>query len=343
MNRATADHFHIVTAPDPAAWADFVDQHPAGNIFHTPAMQAVAAEIRGWQPITLAALAPEDGRILALLPLVQTAVLSGPLRPLTSRIVAYGGALAEESEQGEAALAALLAYHNRRIRLHTLFTELRHQSDVSRWQPLFAEASYTWEGHLNYLIDLTPPADEIFARLSRSGRRNVRLAQRKFGLEVTEVTDLAGVEAFYQLLQDVYARARVPLTDRSLFLAAFRHLYPLGRLRIVLARGEMGIIAGRAALLYKDTVYDWYAGAHHRHLSAYPNDLLVWHLLSWGHEHGYHCFNFGGAGRPDEPYGVREFKAKFGGELVNYGRSVAVHSPLYRLATWAYRLYRRAM
>ena len=36
--------------------------------------------------------------------------------------------------------------------------------------------------------------------------------------------------------------------------------------------------------------------------------------------------DFGGAGKPDEPYGVRTFKAKYGGELVNYGRYVCVHS-----------------
>jgi lipid II:glycine glycyltransferase (peptidoglycan interpeptide bridge formation enzyme) len=35
-----------------------------------------------------------------------------------------------------------------------------------------------------------------------------------------------------------------------------------------------------------------------------------------------------GAGKPDESYGVRDFKAKFGGQLVEHGRFQIVLSPL---------------
>ena len=36
---------------------------------------------------------------------------------------------------------------------------------------------------------------------------------------------------------------------------------------------------------------------------------------------------FGGAGKPDKPYGVRDYKLKFGGQLVNWGRFEKVHKP----------------
>ena len=53
-------------------------------------------------------------------------------------------------------------------------------------------------------------------------------------------------------------------------------------------------------------------------------------------------FDFGGAGRPDERYGVREFKAKFGGQQVNYGRFVCVHHPFtLRLTRIGYEIVRR--
>ena len=32
-----------------------------------------------------------------------------------------------------------------------------------------------------------------------------------------------------------------------------------------------------------------------------------------------------GAGKPDEDYGVRDFKAKFGGELLEHGRYLKIH------------------
>ena len=73
-----------------------------------------------------------------------------------------------------------------------------------------------------------------------------------------------------------------------------------------------------------------------------PPDLpLVWHALELGNRSGYRLFDFGGAGRPDEAYGVRDFKAKFGGELVNYGRNVRVHAPLrMQLSRMGYQLVR---
>jgi lipid II:glycine glycyltransferase (peptidoglycan interpeptide bridge formation enzyme) len=35
-----------------------------------------------------------------------------------------------------------------------------------------------------------------------------------------------------------------------------------------------------------------------------------------------------GAGKPEETYGVRDFKARFGGELVEHGRYLCVRKPL---------------
>jgi lipid II:glycine glycyltransferase (peptidoglycan interpeptide bridge formation enzyme) len=69
---------------------------------------------------------------------------------------------------------------------------------------------------------------------------------------------------------------------------------------------------------------------------------LVWLALEFGCDRGFHTFDFGGGGKPDEEYGVRDFKAKFGGDLVNYGRNVLVHSPIQLQASeLGYQLLRR--
>jgi lipid II:glycine glycyltransferase (peptidoglycan interpeptide bridge formation enzyme) len=95
-------------------------------------------------------------------------------------------------------------------------------------------------------------------------------------------------------------------------------------------------------LLYKDVVYYWYTGTLRSHARARAGDLLVWHAIQLGHSDGYGVLDFGGAGKPDEPYGVRDFKAKYGGELVDFGRDVWVPAPLrLRLATVGYETMRR--
>ena len=73
-----------------------------------------------------------------------------------------------------------------------------------------------------------------------------------------------------------------------------------------------------------------------------PNEALVWHILQWGKANGFQVFDFGGGGNPNEPYGPREFKLKFGGAQVSYGRNVCIHSQLrFNLSKAGYGLYRR--
>jgi lipid II:glycine glycyltransferase (peptidoglycan interpeptide bridge formation enzyme) len=73
-----------------------------------------------------------------------------------------------------------------------------------------------------------------------------------------------------------------------------------------------------------------------------PNEILIWYSLSWGADQGYKVYDFGGAGKPDEEYGVRRFKAKFGGELVRFGRNKRVHYPLLlKVSQLGYQLGKR--
>lgn len=60
-------------------------------------------------------------------------------------------------------------------------------------------------------------------------------------------------------------------------------------------------------------------------------------------EHGYVRFDMMGAGAPsDGGYGVRDFKAKFGGQLVEHGRfKYILNKPLYKLGTIGVQLIRK--
>ena len=86
---------------------------------------------------------------------------------------------------------------------------------------------------------------------------------------------------------------------------------------------------------------DWYAGADDNYLEFRPNDVLVWEVLKWGKISNYSLFDFGGAGKPNVPYGVRDYKLKFGGELVNFGRFEIVNKPvLYFIVKNTFNLIR---
>jgi lipid II:glycine glycyltransferase (peptidoglycan interpeptide bridge formation enzyme) len=83
--------------------------------------------------------------------------------------------------------------------------------------------------------------------------------------------------------------------------------------RFTLARVGQASAAVSVELVYKDVIYGWFGGMDRAYGSFLPNELLTWHILKWGTEKGFRLYDFGGAGKPDEEYGVSNFKAKFGG------------------------------
>ena len=318
----------------------FVEEHPQSNIFHTPEMFQVFERVQGHQP-TLWAVVDGHNCPLALLLPVQVTVMDGLLRAFTTRAVAYGSALCVPGPEGKEALAMLLRTYQGETRRSTLFTELRNLSDLSDVQPVLNECGFAYEKHLNFLIDLDRPEEAIWRKISRSGQQSVRTSHNK-GTIIEEVTERERVKIAYQLLQKVYARVHVPLAGLTLFEAAFDLLAPQGMFKILMARINEHYIGTCLLLMYNQRVIFWYGGSDRAFSSHYPMESLMWRTFQLSKEHGFRIFDFGGAGKPEEDYGPRKFKAKFGGTLVNYGRNICVHAPLaFSISKRAYALMRR--
>jgi serine/alanine adding enzyme len=128
------------------------------------------------------------------------------------------------------------------------------------------------------------------------------------------------------LLQQTYKNAKIPLADVSLFESAFDILTPKNRLKFFLAKYNTEYIGGIMAPMYKGVISEWYVCGSRAHSKLYSSEMVTWHPIEWGSENGYHTFDFLGAGKPDEEYGVREFKRQFGVRVVNYGRYKKVYS-----------------
>lgn len=157
-----------------------------------------------------------------------------------------------------------------------------------------------------------------------------------------EELDYLHIERIYQIIYEVYKNANLPLADLSLFKSAFKVFGPKRMVKYFGAFNNNELIGIRCILAYRETLYDWYIGSLKKYLDKYPNDLLPWEVFKWGKENGYKVFDFGGAGKPDEEYGVRDYKKKFGGEMVNYGRFEKVHQPVkYRIAKAGFKLWQR--
>lgn len=340
----------IVRNLDRESWSRFVLDHPDGNIFHTPEMFDVYERAANHTPQLWAAVETHSGgngaggeeHLLALFLPVEITVLGGPLRRLTTRAVVFGSILCQPGAKGEQALARVLEVYRQEADGRVLFTELRNITPLGPLRPVLEREGFAYEEHLNFLVDLDRPAEEILQAITKRTRKRIRSGLRKGDVVVEDVQDSHGLAECYALLRATYAAAEVPLAGVALFEAALEILVPRGMARFFLARVEGKPAACSVELLYKDRSYGWYGGTDREFSSYNPTEILYWHVFEWSAANGYRVYDFGGAGKPDEEYGVRDFKSKFGGELVEYGRNTCVHAPLLlRASKMGYSVARR--
>lgn len=322
---------------DRGSWSDFVRRHPRGTIFQTPEMFDVYAATRGMRP-TVVGLSSDEGDLVGVLCSVVQSEFPGVLRRLTARAVVRGGPLGAESCD----FGRLVGAHGRAaVDAGSIYTVVSNGWDARGTPADLTRVGYQLEPALNFMVDLTRSEAELWAAIHPTRRKQVSRAERR-GLEVRDVVDVGELPAHYALLVRTYRSVGLPVFDESLFRAAFERLVPQGLMRVFGAYADGRLVGSRMVLAYGDTVHDWFAGSEREAKDLYPNDALVWAVLKAFAGGRWKRFDFGGAGRPDQPYGVRDFKRKFGGEEVAYGTYRTVHRPLTNLAlTSARRLARR--
>lgn len=333
--------YHIVNSLPESEWRCFVEQHPEGNIFHTPDMFHVFQQVKDYHPELWAALG-DDGRILALFIPVHITLKNGIMKKITTRTNVFGGVLVSNESEAVQALTELLHAYQKSSGNNSLFTEIRNISPTDRFQDILCQYGFKYEEQLNYLIDLTPSPDEVFKRIGQRTRKNIRREMNLSRIQIIQASEQKEIMESYDLLINSYRHAQVPLSDKSLFLTAYTELAPKGMITVLIALVDQIPAATSIELFFKDTVTGWFAGMDRSLGSHCANEILMWHVLKNSSEMGYKKYDFGGAGRSDQKYGVRDFKAKFGGTLVDYGRNTWVPKPfILEMGKLGYRLYRR--
>jgi len=333
----------VVRQLDEYRWKEFVNNNPRGNIFHTPEMFHVFACTKGQRPELWAVVDEKENPVALLLP-VKITLVNGPFRRFTTRAIVYGSILCAPDKHGGKALSLLLQTYQQEVGGSVLFTELRNLTNLTEFQNVLKANGFAYEEYLNYLINLDRPAEDILQDIGKRTRKIIRKGLRDQVVQVSEVSNRSELVPWYNVLQKTYEKAQVPLADRTMFEAAFDELFPKGMAKFLLAKVNGTVAACSVELSYKNTIYGWYGGTD-RSFGKYPsNEMLMWYILEWGANNGYKVYDFGGAGRPGEEYGVRDFKAKFKGELVCFGRNAYVHnSTLLKISILGYKIYRRLL
>jgi serine/alanine adding enzyme len=331
----------VVDSAGDEAWDELVARCADANIFHSREYIGCFAGSKRYVPFSV--FLEEDGRLVAGMVGLHNRMFGSRLPGLSSRAVVYGGVLVDDGVNDGALdghVAALLSAYDGLMRRRSLFTEIRNVADAARLVEPLSRCGYEFEPHLNYLIDLRDGHERVLRAISSRLRRKIKRARKS--VDVVEVGDDAGLEEFYALVAETYSRVHIPFFDLDVFRSVFRRLHPLGRVRFTLAVHDGRTIASRAALVFRGRVFDWFAGSNAEGNSLNANAWSAYEMMEWGCGAGMDVFDFGGAGDPRQPYGVRDFKSRFHGELVDLGRFTKIYSrPRYALSRLGYRLARR--
>ncbi len=329
--------YKVFTSLDKKKWSDFVSNHPHGNIFQTPEMYEVYKRTKKFEP-QLVAVADNE-RMLGLLLAVIQKEYTGPLGYLTARSIIVGGPLVENNDQK--VLDSIIEQYEKLIKRKAIYSQFRNlwQQDMER--NAFEGYGFEYEDHLNILVDLTKSDEQLWNEVNSKRKNKIRRALKENAYFSVEESD-DSLPKSYAILKEVYGRAKLPLPDYEFFLNLKSSLTGESKLHIFTAKYNGEIIGCMLALGYKNVLYDFYAGAYSEYYKKYPNDLIPWEVFRWAKQNGYTVFDFGGAGKPGVPYGVRDYKKKFGGAMVELGRYEKVHKPaLMELAKLGLKVWQK--
>lgn len=320
--------------PNKEMWNNFVDSNKHSCIFQRYEMADIYNKTRNMTGLRLA-VSDKKEKLLACM--IIKLEYKKFLKLFTSISIIENAPLYEDSEEGRRAAEFLIKHYNRYIKRKALYSNVKINKN-SFLGHLYESEKYNKNECLNFEIKLNGNANAVFKLIHKSRRKNIKRAKKK-GLTVIEATKPLLID-FYKLLKENYDKVGILIPDISFFNAAF-DLMP-NSVKLFFARYQDKLIAGRIVLLYRKEIFDWYAGASSEFLHLFPNDALVWHVLEYGCKNGYELFDFGGAGVADEEYGVREFKKRFGGQLIRYNSFKKIHRPIItKLGSMLFSFYRK--
>ena len=322
---------------DRAAWAELVKTNTTGTWFQTPeAYEFFASMPELFRPFAVGVGdTPELNSGLTneeTLRGVCVGYVTKEKNPIkqffTRRAIIIGGPALADDCTGEE-VGVLMKAVREMLQSQAIYVETRNFNNYSRWKSAFEKAGFAYQPHLNFHVD-TSSVEVAEANIGKSRKRDIRTTIRE-GVTIIEKPTEGQVMEYYSILDDLYkTRVKTPLFPEAFFQVLAKH--PDARFLLTELNGK--IIGGTVCVAQVGKcLYEWFAcGEDGVYPHVFPSCYATYAGIRYAAEHNMPRFDMMGAGKPDEAYGVRDFKAKFGGKEVEHGRFLCVTKPLlYRI------------
>ena len=313
---------------DRQQWSELVQTSETGTWFQSPeAYDFFASLPELMEPFVYAA--GKSGELRAVCVGYVTKE-SNPIKQFFTRraIIIGGPVLANDCLNEEVKL--LLSTLNFKLSTGSnapIYIETRNFNDFSPWKEAFHAAGFSYKPHLNFHVDPS------LNNLSDNRKRQLKKSDATTELAVSE----SEIQEWYLVLAELYrTKVKTPLWPIEFFLKAYRQNIA----KFLLVKHEGRVIGGSMVVSDQRTVYEWFeCGLNADCKDQYPSVRATYAGIQLAHQTGCKRYDMMGAGEPGVPYGVRDFKAEFGGQLVEHGRFLCVTKPLlYKIGTIAVKI-----
>ena len=241
-------------------------------------------------------------------------------RFFTRRAIIPGGVLLSPDISKDA-LSLLLSTMKKQLTRKAIYIEFRNYNDYNQFKVTFEKEQFKYEPHLNFHV-ASNDVESALMNLNSTKRRDVKISKKE-GAEIILASKEEEVLEFYEILDDLYkTKIKTPLFSYEFFQKLFYSDFG----KIVLIRYQNKIIGGSICVeLENKTLYEWFVcGLDRQFKNVYPSTLATWGAIEYAASHGLARFDMMGAGKEGDGYGVRDFKSKFGGQLVEHGRFIYI-------------------
>ncbi len=315
-------------------WYAFISDNPFNSPFQTPSFYYFFNSIPGQSAEVYAV---EDILGIKVLCVITIQKEQGVKGFFSKRAIIYGGPVIEKHDKKS--FDFLLVSIDRVLKKRAIYIEIRNLNDYNYFRKNFEKNNWDYISYCNYQVDCQD-IDKLNQELGNNRKRQIKKAINS-GAKIKEAEDLNEIDDFYLILKNIYRqKIKKPLPPKQFFEEFFNK--DLGKFLLVTYRSR--IIGGiMCPILKGKKIYELYVcGLDEDFKGQYPSVLATWAAIEYANKNNIQIFDFMGAGKPDEQYGVRDFKARFGGELVEYGRYLKINNHfLYKIGIFALYLKKK--
>jgi hypothetical protein len=178
------------------------------------------------------------------------------------------------------------------------------------------EASTPANLHRTFVLDLTPPLDELRKNLDAKWRNKLTQSEKK-GLKVTAGTSVHQYRTFCQMYNEMFKRKAFETTvDVEEFGQIQESLPDSQRMRILICEQNGVPVAGIVSSAMGDSGIYLLGATSDDGLNSKGAYLLQWTMIQWLKENGQRCYDLGGI-NPEGNAGVYSFKKGLSGTDVS--------------------------